>query len=157
MNCSNTVKRLPRGGAAFKAALFALLIVGAALNAAGDTDWVVLPYASASRRMLLHALRDSGKPMATDLRLDNVKGKIRSLRIGHNKSGYSFSGINFYGVAAVVTGGDPCRDKNPKSDRRNYSFGSAINLILIVTILIFNTLVNKLTGASLDSGIGGDR
>ena len=36
-----------------------------------------------------------------------------------------------------------------------YAFSSAINLILIVTILIFNTLVNKLTGASLDSGIGG--
>ena len=31
-----------------------------------------------------------------------------------------------------------------------------INLILIVTILIFNTLVNKLTGASLDEGIGGN-
>ena len=37
-----------------------------------------------------------------------------------------------------------------------YAFSSAINLILIVTILIFNTLVNKLTGASLDSGIGGN-
>ena len=36
-----------------------------------------------------------------------------------------------------------------------YAFSSAINLILIVTILFFNTLVNKLTGASLDSGIGG--
>ncbi len=36
-----------------------------------------------------------------------------------------------------------------------YAFSSAINLILIVTILVFNTLVNKLTGASLDSGIGG--
>ena len=36
-----------------------------------------------------------------------------------------------------------------------YAFSSAINLILIVTILLFNTLVNKLTGASLDSGIGG--
>lgn len=36
-----------------------------------------------------------------------------------------------------------------------YAFSSAINLILIVTILIFNTLVNKLTGASLDEGIGG--
>lgn len=35
-----------------------------------------------------------------------------------------------------------------------YAFSSAINLILIVTILIFNTLVNKLTGASLDDGIG---
>lgn len=36
-----------------------------------------------------------------------------------------------------------------------YAFSSAINLILIVTILIFNTLVNKITGASLDEGIGG--
>lgn len=36
-----------------------------------------------------------------------------------------------------------------------YAFSSAINLILIVTILIFNTLVNKMTGASLDEGIGG--
>ena len=36
-----------------------------------------------------------------------------------------------------------------------YAFSSAINLILIVLILFFNTLVNKLTGASLDKGIGG--
>ena len=36
-----------------------------------------------------------------------------------------------------------------------YAFSSAINLILIVPILVFNTLVNKLTGASLDDGIGG--
>ena len=36
-----------------------------------------------------------------------------------------------------------------------YAFSSAINLILIVAILFFNTLVNKLTGASLDEGIGG--
>ena len=37
-----------------------------------------------------------------------------------------------------------------------YAFSSGINLILIITILIFNTLVNKLTGASLDEGIGGN-
>ena len=36
-----------------------------------------------------------------------------------------------------------------------YAFSSAINLILILLILVFNTLVNKLTGASLDEGIGG--
>ena len=30
------------------------------------------------------------------------------------------------------------------------------SLILIVLILAFNALVNKLTGASIDSGIGGD-
>ncbi len=36
-----------------------------------------------------------------------------------------------------------------------YAFSSGINLILIVTILISNAIVNKLTGASLDEGIGG--
>ncbi len=38
-----------------------------------------------------------------------------------------------------------------------YAFSSGINLILIVVILLFNTLVNKLTGASLDAGIGGGK
>ncbi len=38
-----------------------------------------------------------------------------------------------------------------------YAFSSGINLILIVSILIFNYFVNKLTGASLDSGIGGGK
>ena len=36
-----------------------------------------------------------------------------------------------------------------------YAFSSGINLILIVTILMCNTIVNKVTGASLDKGIGG--
>ena len=36
-----------------------------------------------------------------------------------------------------------------------YAFSSGINLILIVTILVCNTIVNKVTGASLDKGIGG--
>ena len=36
-----------------------------------------------------------------------------------------------------------------------YAFSSSINLLLILVILIFNALVNKLTGASLDAGIGG--
>ena len=36
-----------------------------------------------------------------------------------------------------------------------YAFSSGINLILIVFILVCNTLINKLTGASIDSGIGG--
>ena len=35
-----------------------------------------------------------------------------------------------------------------------YAFSSGINLILVVTILVSNALVNKLTGASLDEGIG---
>ena len=36
-----------------------------------------------------------------------------------------------------------------------YAFSSGINLILIATILICNAIVNKVTGASLDKGIGG--
>lgn len=36
-----------------------------------------------------------------------------------------------------------------------YAFSSGINLILIVTILVCNFIVNKITGASLDEGIGG--
>lgn len=36
-----------------------------------------------------------------------------------------------------------------------YAFSSGINLILIVTILVCSALVNKITGASLDKGIGG--
>ena len=36
-----------------------------------------------------------------------------------------------------------------------YAFSSGINLILIVTILVCQTAVNKITGASLDEGIGG--
>ena len=36
------------------------------------------------------------------------------------------------------------------------AFSSGINLILIITILICNFAVNKITGASLDKGIGGD-
>ena len=35
------------------------------------------------------------------------------------------------------------------------AFSSAINLIIIVFVLVVNLLLNKLTGASLDSGIGG--
>lgn len=37
-----------------------------------------------------------------------------------------------------------------------YAFSSGINLLLILIILVCNALVNKLTGASLDKGIGGD-
>ncbi|MDD3881117.1 MAG: iron ABC transporter permease [Eubacteriales bacterium] len=37
-----------------------------------------------------------------------------------------------------------------------YAFSSGINLMLIVLILICNAVVNKLTGASLDKGIGGN-
>lgn len=37
-----------------------------------------------------------------------------------------------------------------------YAFSSGINLILILFIIVCNTFINKLTGASLDKGIGGN-
>ncbi|MCL2783756.1 MAG: ABC transporter permease subunit, partial [Propionibacteriaceae bacterium] len=37
-----------------------------------------------------------------------------------------------------------------------YAYSSAINLMLIVIVLVFNWLVTKLTGASIDKGIGGN-
>ena len=37
-----------------------------------------------------------------------------------------------------------------------YAFSSAINLILIIMILMTNFFVNRVTGASLDKGIGGE-
>lgn len=37
-----------------------------------------------------------------------------------------------------------------------YAFSSGINLILIVFILLCNAIVNKVTGASLDKGMGGN-
>lgn len=36
-----------------------------------------------------------------------------------------------------------------------YAFSSGINLMIILFILILNFGVNKLTGASLDKGLGG--
>ena len=34
-------------------------------------------------------------------------------------------------------------------------FGNAINLLIIIVVLLVNFLVNKLTGASIDKGVGG--
>lgn len=36
-----------------------------------------------------------------------------------------------------------------------YAFSSGINLIIIIFILVLNFVINKLTGASLDKGVGG--
>ena len=98
-------------------------------TARADTDWIILPRAAESKRMLLHALRDNTKPVSTDLRLDK-SGKYHSLCIGSNKSKFAYAGINYCGVAAVVIGGDPQRDKYPKPDKRNYSWSNTVNLIL---------------------------
>ena len=35
-------------------------------------------------------------------------------------------------------------------------YANAINLIIIVIVVSFNLIVNKLTGASIDKGIGGN-
>lgn len=34
-------------------------------------------------------------------------------------------------------------------------FGNAINLLIIIVVLLVNFIVNKLTGASIDKGVGG--
>ena len=36
-----------------------------------------------------------------------------------------------------------------------YQYANAINLMIIVIVLLFNTVINKVTGASIDKGIGG--
>ena len=36
-----------------------------------------------------------------------------------------------------------------------YAFSSGINLLIIVFVLVTNKLIEKLTGASLDKGMGG--
>jgi len=112
----------------FAAPLFAVCTLGAA-TAHADTDWIIMPRASESGRMLLHALRDNPKAVATDLRLDK-SGKFHSLRIGNTKTKFNHGGINYCGVAALAIGGDPQRDKILKPDKRNYSGSNAVNLIL---------------------------
>ena len=107
---------------------FAMLTLGIG-TAHADTDWIVLPRASESNRMLLHALRDNSKPVSTDLRLDK-SGKVPSLRIGNTKTNYTFGGINYQGVTAFWTGGDPQRDKSPKVHKRNYTGTNAVHHIL---------------------------
>ena len=110
------------------ALIFAVFACGIG-TAYADTDWIILPYASESHRMLLHALRDNAKPVSTDIRLDK-SGRIKSLRIGNNKSNFTYAGINYCGVAVAVIGGDPQRDKYPKADKRNYSWSNTVNLLL---------------------------
>ena len=122
-------QRFSRGcGTMLKLVMLAVAGLGST-TARADTDWIILPRAAESKRMLLHALRDNTKPVSTDLRLDKT-GKIHSLRIGSNKSKFTFAGINYCGVAAVVIGGDQQRDKYPKADKRNYSWSNTVNLIL---------------------------
>jgi len=110
------------------ALLFAVFACGIG-TAHADTDWIILPHATESHRMLFHALRDNSKPLSTDIRLDKG-GRIKSLRIGNTKSNFTHGGINYCGVAALATGGDAQRDKAPKADKRNYSGSNAVHLIL---------------------------
>ncbi|MFH2113594.1 MAG: ABC transporter permease subunit, partial [Spirochaetota bacterium] len=34
-------------------------------------------------------------------------------------------------------------------------YANAINLLIVLIVLVFNTVINKVTGASIDKGIGG--
>ncbi len=101
-----------------------------AFNAAhADTDWIILPGASESGRMLLHGIRDNSKPVATDIRFEK-QGRFKSLRIGNTKSKFNAAGINSCGVAVLATGGDPHRDRMPKVTKISYTSTNAINIIL---------------------------
>ena len=41
-------------------------------------------------------------------------------------------------------------------DEKGYSqYGNALNLLIVLFVLVVNGLVNKLTGASIDKGVGG--
>ena len=103
-----------RRGIGRKLPLLAVCVLGFQ-TARADTDWLILPRASESRRMLLHGIRDNTRPVSTDLRMDK-SGKYHSLRIGSTKSKFTYAGINQCGVAAMAIGGDPQRDKPPKRD-----------------------------------------
>ena len=35
-------------------------------------------------------------------------------------------------------------------------YGNAINLLIVIIVLVFNGTINKLTGASIDKGVGGN-
>ena len=98
-------------------------------TARADTDWMILPHASESRRMLLHGLRDNSKPVSTDVWFDQ-KGKFPSLRIGSAKSGFVISGTNTCGVAVIASYGDRTSDRNPPNNKHNYTISNAVNLIL---------------------------
>ena len=115
-------------GTMLKVLMFAVAVLGFR-TAHADTDWMILPRASESRRMLLHGLRDNSKPVSTDVWMDK-KGKCRSLRIGNAKTGFLTAGVNTSGVAVIASGGDPQRDKSPKANKHNYTLGNAVNLIL---------------------------
>jgi len=106
----------------------ALCALGAAA-AFADTEWMILPAASESGRMLLHGIRDNSRPVSTDLRFEKP-GRFQSLRIGSNKSKFNVAGINTCGVAVISTGGDPHRDRNPKPGKFNYSGSNAVNILL---------------------------
>ena len=99
------------------------------MTAHADTDWMILPHASESRRMLLHALRDNSKPISTDVWMDK-KGKIPSLRIGNAKSNYVVAGTNACGVTVISSYGDRTSDKAPKASKHNYTLPSSVHLIL---------------------------
>jgi hypothetical protein len=109
-------------------ALAAAFIIPA-LPCRADSDWVVLPFATESGRMLLHAIRDNSKPVMTDLRFEK-SGSFKSLRIGNNKSKFSHAGLNTAGVAIVMTGGDSHCDGTPKKSKSHYDGGKFVNNIL---------------------------
>lgn len=110
-------------------AALCLVFCAAVLQLRADTDWVVLPFATESGRMLLHGIRDNSKPVMTDLRFDK-SGSFKSLRIGNNKSKFCHAGLNTAGVAIIMTGGDSHCDGTPKKSNSHYDGSKLVNNIL---------------------------
>ncbi|MBQ6352745.1 MAG: hypothetical protein IJJ28_05720, partial [Lentisphaeria bacterium] len=106
--------------------------LGAALTASADTSWLIRPYASASGRTQLFASRaDKPRPLAVRAVLP-PKGKgYKSLRFG-DKSGFTYAGINEFGVAATFSGAGPTGDKPnaPKRGEHLYPGNAAVDLVL---------------------------
>lgn len=102
--------------------LIAAFTCTAALTAAADTDWMVLPRYSKTGMTLLHGCRNSPKRMP--LKLHFVKpgkeGRFSALYIG-NQGGFRFGGVNERGLAVIFTGGGPMVDKNPPKSPDNFT------------------------------------
>lgn len=111
--------------------LIAALTCTAALTAAADTNWMVLPRYSKTGMTLLHGCHNQPKrtPMLLRWEKPGKDGKFRYLSIGTQK-GFRFGGVNERGVAAIFTGGGPMLDKNPEKSPNNFTGRKAVTEIL---------------------------
>ena len=103
-------------------------------TAFADADWMILPKASSSGRMLVHGARygvsrDGKQPvrLVPKLRFSTPQtdktAKYRYLRC-------SICGVNEKGLAVIWSSGNPTRDKSPKKKVKTYASYGATAAIL---------------------------